>query len=370
MQKGTSSVNARPLIRRFVAFAAIAVVSGVAAGNAWAKDSMTVLVTNATGEPVIVKNGEAQGTIQLFYTVNATAFTTGEFAAFDVNWVTSPVNPNKATNYGTGVVFTLEQDQQGGYVDLVPSPGAFTLTATGQSGTSRVTIYITPDQGGNLPPGADGTDLVGNLKLDAGRDVGTVTNIQVHIRLVHPTGSCLKVYNFVTDQDFNLGILSTASVNIGKNGAKAGKVQSSQPGQFSDNVLVANTCATDHSFDLEIGLDSSFDTNPNGNPGNAVFSYTAAGEFDTTSFNAMMTGGTGNGQNVCLQNVTVPAGTSFLATVHSAVRKDMSQTLLPADGSFDFAATLHDSVNTSCTGALYSEASPNPASFTLPFTKN
>jgi hypothetical protein len=341
----------------------------VAAGNAWAKDSMTVSVTNATGAPVVVNNGQAVGTIQLIYTVNATAFTTGEFAAFDVNWVTS-AGTGQAVDYSGGVAFNLQQDQKGGYVDLVPYPGAFKLTATGQSGTSRVTIYITPDKAGNLPPSADGTDLVGNLKLDAGRDVGTVTNIQVHIRLVHPTGSCLKVYNFVTDQDFNLGILSTTSVNIGKNGAKADKVQGSQPGQFSDNVLVANTCATDESFDLEIGLDSSFDTSPNGNPGNAVFSYTAAGEFDTTSFNAMMTGGTANGQNVCLQNVTVPAGTSFLATVHAAVRKDMSQTLLPADGSFDFAATLHDNVNTSCTGALYSQASPNPATFTLPFTKN
>ena len=369
MQKGRRSVNARPLTRGFVAFAAIAVVSGLAAGNAWAKDSMAVSVTNATGAPVVVNNGQAVGTIQLFYTVNASAFTMGEFAAFDVKWVTS-AGGGKATDYSEAVTFSLLQDQQGGFVDLVPNPSAFTLTATGQGDTSRVTVYIAPDKAGNLPPSVDGTELVGNLKLDAGSKVGTVTNIQVHIRLVHPTGPCLKVYNFVTDQDFNLGILNSASVNIGKNGAKAGKVVSSQPGQFSDNVLIANTCATDHSFDLKIGLDSSFDTNPKGNPGNAVFSYTAAGEFDTTSFNAMMTNGTGNGQNVCLQNVTVPAGTSFLATVHSEVRKDMSQTLLPADGSFDFAATLHDNVNTSCTGVLYSEASPNPATFTLPFTKN
>jgi hypothetical protein len=367
MTMQTRSVNSRTMTRRLAAFAMVAAVSALAAGTAWAKDSMDVTVTNATGAPVIVNNGQAVGTIQLFYTVNANAFTLGQFATFDLNWITSE-GSGKATEYGTGQAFTLIQDQQGGYVDLVPSPDAFTLTATGQSGTSHVTIYITTDKAGHLPSTDDGTDLVGNLKLDAGSKVGTVTNIQVHIRLVHPT-ACLKVYNFVTDQDFNLGILNTSSLKVPTNGAKAGKVVSSQPGQFSDNVLIANTCATAHSFDLRIGLDASFSTNPSDNPGNAVVTYTAAGEFDTTTFSTLTTAdGTAKGQNLCLQNVTVPAGTSFLATVHSKVRNDWPQTSLPADGSFDFAASVYQNVNAGCTGSVHSDATPNPATFTLPFT--
>jgi hypothetical protein len=354
------------LTRRLGAFAMIAVASGWTAGTASAKDSLAVSVTNATPAPVIVNNGQAVGTIQLFYTVDASAFTVGEFATFDINWLTS-AGAGPATQYGTGLPFTVVQDQQGGHVDLVPNPGTFTLTATGQSGASRVTVYITPDKDGNVPPDADGTDLVGNLKLDAGSKVGTVTNIQVHIRLVHPT-DCVKVYNFVTDQDFNLGILSTTLLNVRANGPKAETVGSAQPGQFSDNVLIANTCATAQSFDLGIGLDGSFETNPSGNPGNAVFTYTAAGEFDSSSFNAMLTGGTGNKQNLCLQNVTVPPGTSFLATVHSAVRKDWPKTSLPADWSFDFTATVYQDVNAGCTGPLHSQVSPNPVTFTLPFT--
>jgi len=210
----------------------------------------------------------------------------------------------------------------------------------------------------------DGTDLVGNLKLDAGSKVGTVTNIQVHIRLVHPT-DCLKVYNFVTDQDFNLGILDSTSLNVPKNGAKAGKVTSSQPGQFSDNVLVVNTCGSDQSFDLRIGLDSSFTTNG----ANAVKTYNAAGEFDSSNFNTILSGtGTPKGQSLCLQNVTVAAGTSFLATAHSKITDNWPQTSLPADGTFDFAASLYEQVNASCSGSLHSLASPNPAAFVLPFT--
>jgi len=362
MKKEARSMNSRPLSRRFVAFAAITVASALAAGNAWAKDSLAVSVANATGA-VVVNNGQAVGTIQLFYTVNANAFTVGQFATFDVNWVTS-AGSGQATNYGTGLTFSLEQDQQGGNVDLVPAPASFLLTATGQSGKSTVTVYITPDKAGLLPD-ADGTDLVGNLKLDATSKVGSVTSIQVHIRLVHPT-DCVKVYNFVTDQDFNLGVLSTTSLNVPKNGRNAGKVTSSQPGQFSDNVLIVNTCADAQSFHLGIGLDSSFSINSNGNP---VKTYTASGAFDVDNFEDMMTGsGAPNGQNLCLQNVTVPGNASFLATVHAKVNDSWPQTSLPADGSFDFAASVYPSVNAGCTGPLHSYATPNPATFTLPFT--
>ena len=324
---------------------------------------------NATESPVIVNNGQAVGTIQLFYTVKATDFPLGEFATFDVNWLLSQ-GQQKPMDYGSGETFHLTQDQQGGHVDLLPNPETFTLTAAPQSGTSKVTVYIAPDKSGKLPSTADGTDLVGNLKLDAGSKVGTVTNIQVHIRLAHPTTTaCVKAYTFVTDQDYNLGILSTTSLKVPTNGAKAGLVNSSQPGQFSDNVLVVNTCGDEQSFDLGIGLDSSFSTNPSGNAGNAVVTYDAAGEFDNTNFNAIMSNsGINKGQNLCLQNVTVAAGATLLATVHSKVMDNWPQGSLPGDGSFDFTASVYQNVNASCSGPLHSLVSPNPATFTLPFT--
>ena len=354
------------MMRPAVALTVAALLFTLGAGTAWAKDSVKVTVSNASASPVIVNNGQAVGTIQLFYTVTAASFPLGAFATFDVNWLTVLGTP-RATNYGSGVEFDLLQDQQGGYVDLSPSPGSFLLTAAGQSGVSTVTVYISTDKDGNPPPSADGTEIVGNLKLDAGSAVGTVSNIQVHIRLVHPVSQCLRAYDFVTDQDFVVGILSTTSLNVPKNGAHKDQVVSSNPGQFSDNVLIVNTCPIDQSFDLGIGLDPGF--SPQG--ANAVFTYTATGEFDTSSFNVILLGaGTPRGQVLCLQNVTVAAGSSFLATVHSKVADNLPKASLPADGNFDFAATLFQNVNSACTGAPHPLASPNPATFTLPFTIN
>lgn len=354
------------MMRSAIAVTAATILLSASVGTASAKDSVNVTVSNASGSLVIVNNGQATGVIQLFYTVNADQFTLGSFATFDLNWVTV-AGRGPATNYGAGINFTLQQDQQGGNVALDPAPDMFLVTAAGQSGVSTVTVVITTDKDGNPPPSADGTDLVGNLKLDAGSALGTVTNIQVHIRLAHLSSQCLKVYDFVTDQDHTLGTLSTTSLTVPDHGANKDKVVSSNPGQFSDNVLVANTCATDQSFDLGVGLDPSFTTNG----ANAVFTYASPGEFDSSDITLLLANQVGPaGVALCLQNVTVPAGSSFLATVHSKVVDNLPKTSLPADGTFDFAARLFQTVNSACSGALHPLATPNPATFTLPFTIN
>jgi hypothetical protein len=348
-----------------MALAVAGMLLGAGAGTVWAKDSVTVSVSNASGSPVIVNNGQAVGTIQLFYTVNASQFTLGSFATFDVNWMTV-LGSGKATNYGSGISFDLQQDQQGGNVQFEPSPDTFLLTGAGQSGVSTVTVLITTDKDGNPPSNVDGTELVGNLKLDAGSAVGTVTNIQVHIRLAHPSTQCLKVYDFVTDEALSLPALSTTSLHVPTNGAHKDHVVSSNPGQFSDNVLIANTCPVDQTFDLGIALDTDFSTHGT----NPVVTYADTGEFDPTDFNLLLTSQTGKGAALCLQSVVVPAGGSFLATVHSEVTDNLSKFALPPDGTFDFAARLFQNVNSACTGVLHPVATPNPATFTLPFTIN
>jgi hypothetical protein len=354
------------MMRQATMLTLVALVCAGGAGSAWAKDSVKATVSNATGAPVIVNNGQATGTIQLFYTVSANEFTLGSFATFDVDW-SVVAGSGKATNYGSGITFTLQQDQQGGNVKFEPSPNTFLLTVTGQSGVSTVSVLIGLDKDGNPPSNADGTELVGNLKLDAGPGVGTVTNIQVHILLAHPSSQCLKVYDFVTDQDLNLPALSTTGLVVPDHGAHKNQVVSSNPGQFSDNVLIANTCAADQSFDLGVHLDPDFATNG----ANAVFTYADSGEFDTSNITLLVaSGGTPGGQSLCLQDVTVPAGSSFLVTVHSKVADSLPTTSLPADGSFDFAARLFQAVNSACTGVLHPLASPNPAMFALPFTIN
>jgi hypothetical protein len=356
-------------------FLALVFLLAGAAETAFGKDAVGATVSKATGSPVIVNNGNANangtfaiGTIQLFYTVNAYQFTAGTFATFDVDWTDiGGYSSGPATNYSSGV--TLYLDQIGGTdVILSPNPASFPVTYAGQTGVSTVTISIN----GNVPSdpalNCDGCELVGNLRLGtapSGAHLDTVTNIQVHIKLVHPT-NCLKVYNFLTDQDFTMGILSSTTVKV-----KNGVVKSSNPGQYSDNVLIANTCASDQYFDLGIVLDPSFQTNPHDNPGQAVFTYSSSGIVDPTIFNITSFGtGSPQGQNLCLQDVKVTGGTTFLATVHSEVIKGLAATSLPSDGDLDFSASLYQNVNSGCTGAMDSLATPDPAYFSLPFTIN
>ena len=153
----------------------------------------------------------------------------------------------------------------------------------------------------------------------------------------------MKVYNFVTDADFN-DIVTTADVNLNK-----GFVKSSQPGQFADNVLIANTCTVAESFDVKILLDARFETNPNNNPGNAVFTYATSGEVDPGTFAIQSFGtGKGQGQDLCLQNVTVQPNTSFLASVHSQVIKGISAATL-GSSPFSFRAGVR-TAGANCAG--------------------
>lgn len=349
------------------------------ASASWAKDAVETSVTNWTGSPFVQINGNpyaqgtfAVGTIQLSYTVTGYTFTAGSFGSFDVGWDIEPnLTSGGTTNYTGGITLNF-QEIGGTNLVLTPNPGSFTVLSSAQTGTSNVAVSIANNVPSDPALNCDGCELVGHLQLSTtpqGAKLDTPTDILVKIKLVHPT-ACIKVYNFVTDQDYQLGTLQTTNLKVATNGAHAGKVVSSQPDQYSDNVLIANTCSTDASFDLKLGLDPNFETNPSGNVGMAVFTYAAPGEIDASNFNITTFGsGTPQGQQLCLQNVTVTAGTTFLATVHSQVKKGTAASALPSDGSFDFAASL-STANSGCSTGLISVANPNPATFVLPFTTN
>ena len=328
--------------------------------TAWAGDNIQVTVNGVnTPLPSIKLNGNAaiQGNIQLFYTVNAYTFPVGDFAKFRIDMVNVHLSGTNNAVYNAPLTLIQNGSEN---VTLLPATSSFSVTGLGWTGTTEVLIRIPAGV-----PNADGTDLVGNLnmRIPGPNHVDTPTSVQVHILLVHPS-ACLKTYNFITDTDFN-SIITLATVNVNNSGKVTG---TSNPGQFSDNVLIANTCGQNETIDLAILLDSRWQTNPSDNPGNAVFTYSANGEispntFDIDDFGAQAA----QKQNLCLKNVTIPAGTSFLATVHSGVIKKMSVALLGTQ-PFSFQANITQA-NTSCTGALSTYALPNPASTTLPFVQ-
>jgi hypothetical protein len=234
-----------------------------------------------------------------------------------------------------------------------------------------VTISIPGFVATNPALNVDGTVLVGNFKLDAGNDLKTVTNVQVRIRLVNPTtaSACLRVYDFITDADLTNAITST---EVGVN--KKGKVTSTNPyGSLSENLMVVNTCATSETFDAKVTVDPSFSTQPNNNPGNAVFTFATDGEIDPSTFAIGSFGlGTPQGQALCLQNVTVPAGSTFLTTVHMNINNGMAAASLPGGGTgpgtfSGFRAAL-STAGFGCSGSLVSIASPNPVSAPVAFT--
>lgn len=356
--------------------AASLVLTGVMLGaaTASASDAIQAGVSIPAGQPVpvLTENGSgytpgtyAVGVIHLDYTYVGTTFPVGPFATFALNLGVYATGKGQPTTYPLTLNLT-----DIGSPNLTLSPASSPLQVSGLAWTASVpvTITIPSEVAANPLLDADGTVLVGNFKLDAGNEAKTVTNVQVKITLVHPT-ACLKVYDFITDADLTNTITST---DVGVN--KKGKVTSTNPyGSLSENLMIVNTCNTTETLDAKVSLDPSFVTQPNNNPGNAVFTFSSAGEIDPAAFTIASFGlGTAQGQNLCLANVSVPAGSTFLATVHISINNGMSAALLPGGGTgpgtfSGFGAALY-TAGSACSGSLVSVANPNPVWAPLAFT--
>ncbi len=303
----------------------------------------------------------AVGTIHLDYTVVGTSFPAGAFAAFQLN-LSDVFTSGRTPSYPT----LLSVSQNGAdKVVLTPANSPVSVSGIGWASSMLVTVSISPDVANDPDLDDDGDVIVGKLQLQADdQHLKTTTDVLVKIRLVHPT-ACLKVYDFITDASL-ANTLTTTEVNVNSRG----KVTSTNPyGSLSQNVMVVNTCAVSESFDLRVTLDSWFSTHPANNPGNAVFTFSTDGEVDPSTFNLGAFGlGTGQGQNLCLQNVSVPGGSTYLATVHMSLNNGLPATDLPVSGIFSgFGAALTEA-GASCAGALVTGVTPNPISAPLPFS--
>jgi len=360
-------------VRQVCALAALTFVCGVIASGTAFADAIQAGVTIPAGQPVpvITENGSGYtpgsygvGTIHLDYATIGMTFPTGTFATFQLNMKDFSTNPSGKVAYPASLA--LQQIGSNNLV-LTPSVPPQPVAGLGWSDSVVVTIEIPTFVAADPALNEDGDELVAKLQISADDShLKTPTDIMVKIKLVHPHPSaCLKVYDFITDASLAETITST-EVNVNPKG----KVTSTNPyGSLSHNVMVVNTCVTNESFDLRVSLDSWFSTQPNNNPGNAVFTFTTAGEVDPSTFNIASFGtGTPQGQKLCLQNVTVPTGSTFLATVHMNINNGSLANGLPVPNVFkDFGSSLTIAAS-SCTGGLVLNATPNPASAPLKFS--
>jgi hypothetical protein len=246
---------------------------------------------------------------------------------------------------------------------LTPAISPLSVTGIGWASSTLVTISISDAVASDPTLNEDGDVLVGRLQLAAQDNphLKTPTDILVQITLVHPT-ACVKVYDFISDASLANTIIST-EVNVNRQG----RVTSTNPyGSLSHNVMVVNTCGSSETFDLRVYLDSWFSTQGNGN---AVFTFTTAGEVDPSAFNMAVFGtGTGRGQNLCLENITVPGDSTFLTTVHTNINNGWLATGLPTNGVFSGFWSKLTTAGLSCSGDLFSIATPNPAAASLSFS--
>lgn len=314
----------------------------------FAEDAITTTVT-APAPPstsvVIRNNGSSSGTIQLLYTFTGQHLPCGSsnaFATFSLALAGSTGTNTKTTpSYPQTLTFSTVQNGNGGPVQLSADPaGPFTINAMPWNTSSMVTVTL-PDCNKIGTP-TDGQEVNGMLNIATGTaHLATVSGVLVKVKLSIPSSTaCLQPYSFETENDGT----PLGSVTVTSN-AK-GIVKATQPGDISADGLVVNNCSTDQNFDMQVVLDPNWSTNPANNPGNAVFTYTFSGELDPSIF---ATAGTSNAEAVCLVNVPLQSGQSFLEVVHSQIDSGIASSSLSSSGNFNFSTVLYPA-KTGCGG--------------------
>jgi hypothetical protein len=297
------------------------VLVALMSASALAKDAAKAAVSNPSPEALIVENGNpysqgtyAVGTIQLFYTVEDLMWP-ASVGSFDLSFAIQAGTNRPFTSYPTSLSVT-----QIGSDDLsLALPGPFSVdSAAWTAGPHNVQIDINPALVG--VEADDGAELVANVRLSApgGANLDTVTNIQVHVLLVHPT-ECLKLYNIITDQGMAVN-LSETGIGISVN--RQGKVSSTPP-QMSDNVIVVNTCSDEQEFEIGSFLNGNFEL-ASGQP---VKSYISSTDDFLTGITSGITlaGGNPHGSASCLSFTgasSLPGNAMLLITQHMNIKSN------------------------------------------------
>ena len=368
----------RTIVKKFIfvyfVFAAICAV----AASAWAKDAVVASVTTpiAPPNPIIVQNGTqysqgtyAIGTIQLFYTVQAYQFPAGNFGYFTLDLSIQSGKNTPPTNYP--VTLSLKQTGSAN-LDLAPVTDTFNVDSVSWHGSTKVNINIPASVASNPSFQVDGSELVANLQMvtPGGSHLDTVTTIQIHLILAHPT-DCLKAYSFITNND-NTAQVDPIQVSKQSNNHKV----SSNPQNPHYIIVMTHTCSVAQCVDTRFGLNSDFELKG----AQAVKTFSSNSLLDTFSGVSSFFSGSPvadpRGLSMCLTapktalcgsgGIPVLGGASFLIKADIAIKSDAA---FPPPAQYTgFDAVLLDGGSTSnCTvpGNMNSVADPNPVSLEL-----
>jgi hypothetical protein len=368
----------KAMMRRFIFACLVFAAMFAVGGSASAKDAVVAEVTApmTPSNPIMIQNGTqyslgtyAIGTIQLFYTVQGYQFAAGNFGYFTLDLSIQAGKSTPTTNYP--VALSLKQTGSAN-LNLVPVTDSFNVVNASWHGSTRVDINIPTSVADNPTFQVDGAELVANLQMTVpnGSHLDTVTTIQVHLILAHPT-ACLKAYSFITD---NGNTAEIDSIQISKN-SNNHKV-SSDPQNPHYIVVVTNTCSIAQCIDTRFALPSDFQLK--GAQAVKTFSSNSLIETFSDVSNFFGAGPTAHpkGTSMCVTasastlcgsgGIPVLGGDSFLLKADFEIKTNA--TFPPPAQYTGFESTLLEGGSTgNCTvdGTLSSVADPNPISEAL-----
>lgn len=347
-------VNAPKFEKSAIVPTLFAAVLFAGAAPAIAHDTIEVAVDGFTGAaPTIVDPAVASpltfrdnGNVTINYVVNALSFTSGELGRFTLHMKTNdtPSSTMHEPTYPVAVSSSLNGEN----LPLIMSPlTSMSLSGLASESSREIVVSINCAVAADACPTTDGAQIDRQLQFGAASSLNIRTTVKVHVivTLVHPeVGECLGMANFVTDQGWTERVGSTEVIVIA-NGRNAGTVRATTPyGQLSQNVVVVSDCGEVRNFDLKIDLDPTWETNPNNNPGNAVFTYYSDEEIDLATYvPEVLAETTPQGQQLCLSNLYLNPDESLIATVHMQVQRGIPSSTLPmSPDEFVYSASIYE----------------------------
>ena len=370
-QGGKISVARATLLGASAVFALLGAV-----GAAQAKDAVRALITDSDGG-VVTQNGAFQtpgtyaiGTIKIDYFVAGYQFPADWTRTLEMCLDTLPNGSRPLTTYPANVYVRQVGTPN---VSAVASPDTVTFDNADQEHCIKVDVSVPASVASDPVFQEDGTELVANLQIstDASTKLDTVTTVQLHITLLHPT-ACVRAIHFVSNHDFTSN-LGEAGISVSYNRANARLT--SGPVDLQHLLALVNVCDQDVRVDIGTTYNENFELFRS----NAVRTTSINQEFSDPSA-LLLYGLDWNDLNdvspvsSCLQDVTVPANQAFILSERTRIR---SGGHFPGDyaasigrgitgwsyDGFAFAAHLAGSA---CSAALSSDVEPNLGAASVP----